>query len=101
MRAAWYVGGAVWFLALYASIWLWGEERNDPFAMIFTVLRIAVIVPVATLLALGSVKLWDRYTAGDYEETIVDPKADSVTKFCCALVLGALIFGVFWLAIQG
>jgi len=62
--------------------------------MLRYVLRVLIAVPLALFLVIIGVKVFDRYTPGDWMEGIAD---DQQSK---SLVLCAVILGVVWLAVQ-
>jgi hypothetical protein len=86
---------ALWEAAmLCASVFLWTEVQ-DPFGMLRYVLRLLIVVPLALFLAITGVRVFDRYTPNDWMERVAQ------NEIACAVVLAALILGVFWLCVQG
>jgi hypothetical protein len=97
----WVAGTALWLFCLLMSTQLWGMVA-DPFALIRYIVRLLVVVPVATLLALGAVVLFDHWTPSDWLEDIADDEHGNLgTKLATGIVVASLILSVFWLAIQG
>ena len=86
---------ALWEAAmLSASVFLWTEVQ-DPFGMLRYVARLLIVVPLALFLAIAGVRVFDRYTPNDWMERVAQ------NETACAVVLAALILGVFWLCVQG
>ena len=86
---------ALWEAAmLCASVFLWTEVQ-DPFGMLRYVLRLLIVVPLALFLAITGVRVFDRYTPNDWMERVAQ------NEIACAVVLAALILGVFLLCVQG
>lgn len=96
----------VFWLAVYEttmlsfSVVLWGhvplhEWEPDTLIMLRYVMRMLIVVPLATALAIAGVRLFDHFTENDWLKAVVK------NEMACAVVLAALILGVFWLCIQG
>jgi hypothetical protein len=86
---------ALWeTVLLCASLLLWTHVQ-DPYGMIRYVVRLLIVVPLALFLAIAGVRVFDRYTPNNWMERVAQ------NEIACALVLAALIIGVFWLCVQG
>ena len=86
---------ALWEVAmLCASLFLWTEVQ-DPLGMVKYVVRLLIVVPLALFLAIAGVRVFDWYTPNDWMERVEQ------NETACAVVLAALILGVFWLCVQG
>lgn len=91
----------VWLCLLAASALLWGP-LGDPYAMLRYVVRLLIVVPLATCLALGAVLLFDRWTPDDWLASLTDDHHGNLgTKLATGAVVASLVLSVFWLAIQG
>ncbi len=78
-----------------ASIAVWGT-LGDPLGMVRYVLRLLIAVPLALALAIGGVRIFDELTPPvKWIEKVAE------NEIACAIVLAALILGVFWLCVQG
>jgi len=95
-------GVAVTWLSLLAgSAFLWGPV-GDPFAMVRYVVRLLIVVPLATCLALAAVLLFDHWTPDDWLLSLTDEHHGNLgTKLATGIVVASLVLSVFWLAIQG
>jgi hypothetical protein len=91
-----------WLALLFMSVWIWGVNRNDPFAIVMTVFRILIVVPLATALSIEAVRQFDKHTPGDWLAAVTDDQHGNIgTKIGTGLVVGALIFSIFWVCVQG
>lgn len=86
---------AVWETVLLCASFLLWTQVQDPYGMIRYVVRLLIVVPLALFLAIAGVRVFDRYTPNDWMERVAQ------NEIACALVLAALIIGVFWLCVQG
>ena len=82
-------------VGLTASVYVYGF-KGDPFGLIRVVVRLLIVVPLGVFLSIGAVRLFDRYTP---PVRWIDEVANN--EVACAIVLSTLIFGVFWLCVQG
>jgi hypothetical protein len=80
---------------LTASFYVFAVS-GDPLALLRSILRLLVVVPLATGLAILAVRAFDELTPPvRWLEEVAR------NELAAALVLASLIFGVFWLCIQG
>lgn len=87
-------------LVAYVSTLVWGKVQlpngqTDPYAMIRYILRILVVVPLVTGLAIGAVKGFDYWTPGIW---LTEEWNNEIAR---AMVLSTLIACIFWLGVQG
>lgn len=89
------VGALAWtFVALLMTMPLWGMTP-DPFALVRSVCRIVVIVPLAAVLSISFVKVFDMMAPTSWIAKVgEDPLASGIA-------LGVLIYSVFNIAISG
>ncbi len=88
-------------LLLLLSVPLWAQV-GDPCGMLRYVMRLLIVVPLATALAIAAVMAFDRWTPGDWLEGITgDETHTNASRIACGMVVSALLLGVFWLCIQG
>jgi len=93
--------GGVWLCLLGASAFLWGP-LGDRYAMVRYVVRLLIVVPLATCLALAAVVLFDHWTPDDWLVSLTDDHHGNLgTKLATGIVVASLVLSVFWLAIQG
>ena len=86
---------AAYAALLLASLFVWAAV-GDPLAMVRYVLRLLIVAPPALALAIGGVRLFDELTPPvKWIEKVAE------NEIACAVVLGSLILGVFWLCVQG
>ncbi|MCA1961483.1 MAG: hypothetical protein LDL33_11885 [Desulfomonile sp.] len=91
----------VWLSVLAGSAFLWGAV-GDPYAMVRYVVRLLIVVPLATCLALAAVLLFDRWTPDEWLASLTDDHHGNLgTKLATGVVVASLVLSVFWLAIQG
>jgi len=87
--------GAVFCASLTASIYFYGF-MGDPWAMFRMLARLGVVVPASIAMSILAVSLFDRATPPHrWIERVVQ------NETACAIVLAALLFGIFWLCVQG
>lgn len=90
-----------WLSLLAGSGFLW-SAMGDPYAMLRYVVRLLIVVPLATCLALGAVLLFDHWTPDDWLASLTDDQHGNLgTKLAAGIVVASLVLSVFWLAIQG
>ena len=95
MRIVVFLCGLIVLVLLMISSVVYGQ-MNDPYGMIRYIVRQFIVVPVATGLAILAVRVFDHYTP---PVRWIEKVAENETAV--AIVLAALIFGVFWLCVQG
>ncbi|MEJ2718513.1 MAG: hypothetical protein P8182_15490 [Deltaproteobacteria bacterium] len=96
------IGISLWGILFIVASLMWGAARGDPYAMLLTVLRIFIVVPLATGLSIGSLILFDKYTPGDWLAGVADDQHGNIgTKIGTGLVVASLIFSIFWVCVQG
>lgn len=84
-----------WQIVLLSiSVLLW-TQVHDPYGMLRYVLRLLIVVPLALALAITGVTVFDYFTPNNWMERVAQ------NEMACAVVLAALIVGVFWLCVQG
>lgn len=94
MKYASFAVGAGWFAMLICSYFLWGMV-DDALGMARYVVRILLVAPLVLALAIAGVHAFDRFTPNDWMAKVAEDET------ACAIVLAALILGVFWLCVQG
>lgn len=105
--AVWLVGVGLWIYldAFAGSYWpsdngpVWVSSGN--YGVIKSILRILILVPLCTELGIWAVNKWDQRTPEDWWLVISNDEANWSTKLAIAIVLFAIVIGVFWVAIQG
>lgn len=106
--AVWLVGITLWIYldAFAGSYWpsdngpVWVPSGN--YGVVKSILRILILVPLCTELGIWAVNKWDQRTpGGSFWSILTDEEYSLGTKLAVGLVLAAIIYGVFWLAIQG
>lgn len=77
-------------------IWVpWGN-----YAILKSILRVLVFVPLCTELCVWATNTFNKRTPEDWWGVITNEERSWGSKLAAALVLSAVIYGVFWLAIQ-
>lgn len=96
------IGIIWWLIVLTLAYFVYGEARNDPWAMVMSVLRILIVVPLATGLSILALREFDKYTPGDWLAGVADDQHGNIgTKIGTGLVVASLILSIFWVCIQG
>ena len=88
------IGVFAWACFLYGSIYLY-VLADDPYALWRFAVRLLVVVPLATVLAVLSTRIFNRYTPANW---LPETWENEIAK---AIVLATLLFGSFWLCVQG
>jgi hypothetical protein len=70
--------------------------QGDPLVFFRYLCRILVIVPLITFLAIGSLRLFDHFTPPvKWLEKVAE------NEIAIAIVLASIVYGIFWVCIQG
>ena len=77
-------------LVLSTQVW-----HSDPSAMLRYTNRMMIVIPLAVLLSIASIRMLDKFTPNEWMDRI------SNDEMACAIVVGSFILGVFWLCVQG
>lgn len=101
-KAKLWIGAILWLALVFMSALIWSESRGDPFAILLTVFRVLIVVPLATALSILALILFDKYTPGDWLAGVADDQHGNIgTKIGTGLVVASLIFSIFWVCVQG
>jgi len=101
-RKAGIIAISTWIALVLVSGLAYELARGDSFALLLTVLRILVVVPLAVALCIVAVVVFDVYTPGDWLIHLTDDQHGTVgSKIGTALVVASIVLGIFWVAIQG
>jgi len=101
-RKAGIIAVSTWIALVLVSGLAYELARGDSFALLLTVLRILVVVPLAVALCIVALVIFDVYTPGDWLVHLTDDQHGNIgTKVGTALVVSSIIFGIFWVCIQG
>jgi hypothetical protein len=85
-------------ISIGAGLWASAEvfgAAGDSLAMFRYCLRMLIVVPLVTTLAIMATRAFNEFTPGEW---MPDEWNDEIPK---AIVLSSLIYCIFWLGVQG
>jgi hypothetical protein len=95
----WPIAVTIWGVALVLRTTVLSDSV-DFYSFCRMLLRLVIMIPVATILSVWAVNFFDSQTHGEWMEHITNETGNLGSKIACGLVLGSLIYGVFWLCVQ-
>jgi hypothetical protein len=95
----WPVAITIWILAVIARTTVL-SDAVDFYSFGRMVLRLVIMIPIATVCAVWAVNFFDARTHGWWMEHLTNEEGNIGTKIACGLVLASLIYGIFWLCVQ-
>lgn len=90
------VGLFVWVAGLVALCVQYGAVD-----VVNGLVRLVAIVPAGTVMAAVCVRLFDRITPGEWCYDVHNQEKGIGVQIGSAIVVGSIVLGVFWVAVQG